>query len=89
MDISALVFLHITAGAFAIAAGGAALMARKGEALHRTAGSVFFIAMIAMCTAALPVAIARHQSVNVAATSFTLYLISTAWMAAHRWFAYC
>lgn len=40
--------------------------------------------MLGMGAAALPVAILRHQDVNVAAASFTLYLVATAWMAAVR-----
>jgi uncharacterized membrane protein len=81
---TALVFLHVTAGTFALVAGGTALIVRKGETLHRTAGNVFLVAMLAMSGAALPVALIREQSLNVAAASFALYLVATAWMAAQR-----
>jgi hypothetical protein len=40
--------------------------------------------MIGMCLAALPVAIMRSQAINVAASSFTLYLVTTAWLTAQR-----
>lgn len=79
-----LVFVHVTAGTFALFGGAAALFARKGETLHRTAGSVFFIAMIAMCTAAIPVAIIRYQPLNITAATLTLYMVATAWAAAIR-----
>jgi hypothetical protein len=45
---------------------------------------VFFVAMIGMCVAALPVAAVRGQAINITAASFTLYLVATAWMAAVR-----
>jgi uncharacterized membrane protein len=84
MDVSAFVFLHVTAGTAALLSGGTAILARKGETLHRWAGSVFFVAMIAMCTAAIPVAIVRYQPLNITAATLTLYLIATAWVAATR-----
>lgn len=84
MDVSALVALHVTAGSFALLSGGTALVVRKGAAVHRFAGSVFFVAMLAMCAAAIPVALARDQILNVAAASLTAYLVATAWMAATR-----
>jgi len=84
VDISSLVYVHITAGAFALFSGGTAIFSRKGAWLHRAAGNAFFVAMIVMCVAALPVAFARQQAINVAAASFTLYLVSTAWTAAVR-----
>ena len=73
----------MTLGAYGVL-GATALVAAKGETLHRTAGSVFFIAMIAMCVAAIPVAIIRYQPLNITAATFTLYLIATAWAAATR-----
>jgi uncharacterized membrane protein len=84
MDVSALVVLHITGGTFALLSGATAMISEKGAPLHRMAGSVFFIAMALMCMAALPVAVVRDQPLNIAAASFTLYLIATAWMAARR-----
>lgn len=84
MNIADIVAVHIAMGTVSILSGGAALLFRKGEGPHRAAGTVFFLAMLGMCVAALPVAIIRYQDVNVAAASFTLYLVATAWMAAVR-----
>lgn len=84
MDVSHFVALHITAGTFALVSGGAAMLVRKGAAVHRFAGSVFFVAMLVMCASAIPVAIVRDQSLNVAAASLTIYLVLTAWVAAAR-----
>jgi hypothetical protein len=84
MNIADIVAVHIVMGSVSILSGAGALFFRKGEGPHRAAGTIFFLAMVGMCLAALPVAIVRHQSVNVAAASFTLYLVATAWMAAMR-----
>lgn len=82
--IDALVYLHITAGAFALATGALALFARKGEGVHRIAGSIFFSSMVVMCASAFVVAVAREQTINIYASTFTLYLIATSWVAARR-----
>ena len=84
MDVTPFVFLHITAGTTVLLSGGTAMLARKGEPLHRAAGSVFFIAMITMCAAAIPIAIVRYQPLNITAATLTLYMVATAWAAATR-----
>jgi hypothetical protein len=84
VDISDILAVHVAMGTVSILSGGAALLFRNGGGPHRAAGTVFFLAMLGMCVAALPVAIVRYQDVNVAAASFTLYLVATAWMAAVR-----
>ncbi|MBP6013462.1 MAG: hypothetical protein KBA31_14650 [Alphaproteobacteria bacterium] len=84
MDTSAFIFLHVTAGTTALLSGGTALLVRKGEPVHRLAGNVFLVAMVLMCAGAIPVAIARQQTLNIAAASFTLYLLATSWRAATR-----
>lgn len=84
MDVSALLVLHVTGGTFALVSGATAMLAEKGAGLHRMSGSVFFIAMAVMCVVAVPVAVVRDQPLNIAAASFTLYLIATAWFAARR-----
>ena len=84
MNIADIVAVHITLGTISILSGSAALFFRKGSGPHRAAGTVFFLAMLGMCAAALPVAVVKQQYVNVAAASFTLYLVATAWKAAVR-----
>lgn len=84
MNIADIVAVHVTLGTISILSGGAALFLRKGSGPHRAAGTVFFLAMLGMCAAALPVAVVKQQYVNVAAASFTLYLVATAWKAAVR-----
>jgi len=80
----ALLYLHITAGTFSILAGFVALFSRKGESVHRVAGSVFFIAMIVMCSSALVVATLREQTINIYASLVTIYFLGTSWVAANR-----
>jgi hypothetical protein len=84
MNVADIVAVHVTLGMISILSGAGALSFRKGSGPHRVAGTVFFLAMLGMCAAALPVAIVRQQDLNVAAASFTLYLVATAWKAAVR-----
>jgi uncharacterized membrane protein len=81
---TALVFVHVTAGALSLGAGGVAMLARKGESVHRLAGNVFFIAMLAMTISAFAVAVIRGQAINITASTVTFYMIVTSWVAATR-----
>jgi uncharacterized membrane protein len=83
MDI-ALVFVHVTAGTLSLVSGGIAMLARKGETIHRLAGNAFFVAMLAMTTSAFVVAVVRDQPYNISASTLTFYLILTSWVAATR-----
>jgi uncharacterized membrane protein len=77
--------LHVGAGMIALAAGSLALFARKGSYLHRRAGSVFVGAMVVMAIFAAYLAIAvPGQIVNLFIATFTLYLVTTSWMAVRR-----
>jgi len=79
-------FLHIAGGGVGIVSGMLALLSRKGERLHRAAGTVFFVSMLTMATIGasaspfLPV----PQMANVAAGILTFYLVATGWMAIRR-----
>jgi uncharacterized membrane protein len=84
MDVAAVVFVHVTAGAFSLVSGAGALFARKGEALHRLSGNVFFVSMIVMTVAAFIAAIANQQAINISASTVTFYMITTSWVAATR-----
>ncbi|MBP6014195.1 MAG: hypothetical protein KBA31_18345 [Alphaproteobacteria bacterium] len=81
---TALIFFHVAGGAFALVAGGVAMLVRKGEAVHRFAGNVFFIAMLVMTTGGFAVAVLRDQPYNITASTLTFYLILTSWVAATR-----
>jgi uncharacterized membrane protein len=77
-------FLHIGGGALGLASGYTAVAVRKGETLHRIAGTVFVAAMLTMVGFALGLAISRGQTVNTFAGLFTLYMVLTAWLTVKR-----
>jgi len=77
--------LHILGGAVAMVAGLVALCVRKGGRLHRKAGDVFVVAMLVMAVFAAILGFMRPgQIINVFIAGFTLYLVTTAWLTAHR-----
>lgn len=77
--------LHILGGSVAMTAGLVAVCARKGGRIHRTAGDVFVVAMLVMAVfAAILGLIMPGQIVNVFIAAFTLYLVSTGWLAARK-----
>jgi uncharacterized membrane protein len=77
-------FLHIAAGTIALLTGAVAITARKGERVHRVAGTLFFISMLFMGAAASFLAALEHRYSMVLGGLLTIYLVSTAWMAARR-----
>jgi hypothetical protein len=85
-DLSALTLFHITAGGFGLAAGGTALLARKGAWLHRAAGSVFLVAMLLMAAAGAVLAVLRPAApaLNVIVAAVTLYMVTTSWATVAR-----
>jgi predicted permease len=72
--------LHVVAGAVALAAGFAALAARKGGPAHRRAGRLFALAMLAMSLSGVAIAAVAGvaPAVNVPAGLATAYLVTTA-----------
>jgi len=73
--------LHI-GGAFAgLAAGTVALVARKGQRLHRLAGNVFLFAMMAMAGVGAVVAPMMNDMGSTFAGAITVYLVITGWRA--------
>ena len=76
---------HIVAGALALVSGVVAICARKGGALHRLSGRVFFVSMLIMATFAGYLAVTvPGQFVNLIISVFTAYLVTTAWMTVRR-----
>ena len=77
--------IHIAAGLVALVAGAIALYATKGSPLHRRAGMVFVVAMLAMSsTGALMALFIKPNPVNVMAGSLTFYLVSTGVLTVKR-----
>ncbi|MBL9098981.1 MAG: hypothetical protein JNK07_18765 [Alphaproteobacteria bacterium] len=82
----ALLVAHVGGGTLGMMSGAVAIVARKGEWLHRAAGKVFFVSMLAMAAVGAGVApfLSDGQRVNTVAGIMTLYMVATAWAAARR-----
>ncbi len=77
--------IHVAAGVVALLSGFIALFTRKGGVLHRRAGAVFFLSMLAMAAFAACLAVmVPGQTVNVFIAAFVAYLVSTAWITVRR-----
>ena len=77
--------LHVIAGTIALFAGIVAVSSRKGARVHRLAGTVFLVSMLAMAAFADYLAVAIPEQIpNLFIGSFTIYLVVTAWLTVRR-----
>lgn len=76
-----LLAIHIAAGGLSVLTGLAALVLRKGGKRHRTMGDIFVVAMVVM--GATAAALGRDAG-NLFAGGMTIYMVTTAWLAARR-----
>lgn len=83
---AAVLYTHIGGAAVGLVSGATAILARKGERLHRAAGNVFFVAMLAMAGVGAAVApfLEAGRWSNTTAGLFTSYLVATAWVTVRR-----
>jgi hypothetical protein len=84
-----LLVLHIGGGTVGMISGAVALAARKGGRWHRIAGTVFFVAMLAMAGVGASVAGFLPtgfltESPNIIAGIMTFYLVLTSWATIRR-----
>lgn len=81
-----LLYLHIGGASLGMASGVVAIVARKGQRLHRAAGNVFFVSMLVMTGVAAGVApfLDEGRWTNTTAGVFTFYLVATAWATVRR-----
>lgn len=81
-----LLYGHIIGGTVGMIAGTVAILARKGERLHRAAGNTFFVAMLAMAGVGATVSpfLPDGQWTNTTAGLFTLYLVASGWATVMR-----
>jgi hypothetical protein len=85
MFLKSLSLLHICSAAVGLLSGYLAVVLRKGSGLHGAAGSLFFVSMVsASAVGAYLAGFAHPNSGNVMGSTLTLYLVSTAWVAARR-----
>lgn len=75
---------HIGAGVVALLSGATALFAAKGSRPHRSAGTVFFVAMLIMSGCGAYLAYVKPETVSVIAGILTFYMVATAWMTVRR-----
>ena len=84
--MSLLLPIHVLAGMIAIVVGYVALFSAKGAALHKQSGKLFVYAMVVMALGGALMAAAdpTGSPTNIVAGLVTFYLVSTAFLAAHR-----
>ena len=82
----ALLVTHIGAGTTGIVSGFVALLSRKGEWLHRQAGTAFFVSMLIMAAIGASVSpfLPVPEIANVLGGVLTFYLVATSWVAIKR-----
>lgn len=76
--------LHISGGATGLAAGTVAMIAPKGERLHRVAGYTFFFAMLTMAGVGAVVAPMIGDVGSAFGGATTFYLVLTGWLALRK-----
>lgn len=81
---SILLIFHILAGSISIVSGFIAMSSRKGKKSHTKAGSIFLIAMLAMCLSGAALSIWSAITITLLVSLLTLYLVATAWRASAR-----
>ena len=86
LGASALLWAHIAGGAIGMITGVVALAVRKGQRVHRAAGSVFFMAMFVAYAIGAGVApfLDTGQRPNLVAGIMALYLLVSGAVAARR-----
>jgi uncharacterized membrane protein len=75
---------HIGGASLGIASGFVALVAAKGRRLHRAAGQVFFVSMLAMSGVAAVVAPLLPDRISALMGAFVFYLTLSAWAVVRR-----
>jgi uncharacterized membrane protein len=79
-----LVPFHVLAGSTALISGAVAMSSAKGGPLHRKAGLVFAIAMMAMSSSGSFMASRIHEWLSVGMGALTFYLVATALLSVRR-----
>jgi uncharacterized membrane protein len=81
---SGVLYVHIGAGFVSLASGATAILARKGERLHRAAGTIFFAAMLLTAAVGAATAPFLPQIMSSVVGALTFYLVATAWVTVKR-----
>ena len=84
MPGTALLVIHIAAGATALATAAVALLTAKGGVRHVRAGRVYAAAMALVCVSALPLAVLGSDVVLLLVAVFSSYLVFAGWRFARN-----
>lgn len=84
LGANAILYTHIGGGTVGLVTGVVALLSRKGGKLHRAAGNIFLVAMLAMAGIGGVIAPFLHDRISTVAGFMTFYLIFTGWLTARR-----
>lgn len=84
ISVSTALAFHITAGTFGLLSGAGAMAFRKGSRLHRAAGNVFFVAMLAAAASGAYVGFMKSSMASVIGGVVTFYFVATAWATVMR-----
>lgn len=79
-----LIPFHVLAGSVALIAGAVAMSARKGGRLHGSAGTAFFLSMLAMAGTGAIIALLMPERGTATIGLFTCYLLATSWVTARK-----
>ncbi len=82
--MNAIMWIHIAGGMIAMAAGAAAVVARKGGALHGSAGTWFCVSMLVLGVTAAILEPFRTPPGSPVGGIIVCYFVITAWMTARR-----
>ncbi|MDE2486032.1 MAG: hypothetical protein KGO51_01425 [Alphaproteobacteria bacterium] len=81
---AALLVAHIGGASVGLISGTLSLVVPKGGRVHRVAGNVFFVSMLAMSGVGAVVAPVFPDAVSGLMGAFTFYLTATAWATVRR-----
>jgi len=76
--------VHVGAGSLGIVFGAAAVSVRKGEALHRAFGKVFFLSMLTAAALGAYLGLVAHRGALLVGGILAFYMMLTAWMTVRR-----
>jgi uncharacterized membrane protein len=79
-----LVPFHVLAGSTALISGAMAMSSAKGGPLHRKAGLVFAVAMLAMSSTGAVMAARIHEWLSVGMGALTFYMVATSLLTVRR-----
>jgi len=84
MSVSSGLAFHITMGTVGLLSGAAAMAFAKGSRLHRAAGNVFFVSLLAMAASATYLAIMKPFLVAGIEGMLAFYWVATGWLTVMR-----